>query len=483
MVGVRRRGWWAYGATALLATLFYLTVPPDTFSEVVLPFCIEMSMVGAILVGVRRVPAGDRAPWYLFALGVACTSIAPLASGRGLDWLPTDGPDISDVLFLLFYPALAAGLVLMIRQSQPRVDWAAVVDSLTITAGIGLLAWSYAIAPALRDTTVALPTRLVTVAYPIADLVLLAMTMLLLRSNGSQDRRAPLLVGAAVGGYLAGDWAWVVLPHVHQGWADFWWTARVINVGYCLSLLTLTLAVVWPHVRGDGRGAAAVWQLSRQQLAALTLAMLISPGLLVVQQISGDIVDGYAVAAGSSVMFLLVMARFTQLLKKAERQARMVQELSRRDELTGLPNRRSWSQELPLFLERARTKGTPVLVGMIDLDHFKRFNDTYGHPAGDRLLKEAAAAWSGELRTYDLLARYGGEEFIVLLPGADTEDATAVLERLRAVTPLDQTFSAGLASWDGVESSEELIARADTALYAAKAAGRDRICTAVPAAV
>jgi diguanylate cyclase (GGDEF)-like protein len=79
------------------------------------------------------------------------------------------------------------------------------------------------------------------------------------------------------------------------------------------------------------------------------------------------------------------------------------------------------------------------------------------------------------LRSTDLLCRYGGEEFSVLLPGATTDQASEILDRLRAVTPQEQTFSAGLACWDGQEVSEELVARADRALYAAKAAGRDRV--------
>ena len=136
------------------------------------------------------------------------------------------------------------------------------------------------------------------------------------------------------------------------------------------------------------------------------------------------------------------------------------------DELTGLPNRRAWSAELPIAIERARR------------DHFKRFNDEFGHQAGDRLLKSATAAWSGQLRAVDQLARYGGEEFIALLPRATAELATGVLERLRAVTPAGQTFSAGVATWDGNETSEELIGRADQALYQAKDAGRDRIVVA-----
>ena len=115
---------------------------------------------------------------------------------------------------------------------------------------------------------------------------------------------------------------------------------------------------------------------------------------------------------------------------------------------------------------------------MVDLDHFKRFNDSFGHPAGDRLLKAAAAAWAHQLRAVDLLSRYGGEEFILLLPDAGLTEADEVLGRLREATPLAQTFSGGLALWDGGETSDELIARADAALYAAKRAGRDRVVIA-----
>jgi diguanylate cyclase (GGDEF)-like protein len=119
-----------------------------------------------------------------------------------------------------------------------------------------------------------------------------------------------------------------------------------------------------------------------------------------------------------------------------------------------------------------------LTVAMLDLDHFKRFNDEHGHQAGDRLLRSVTAAWSGKLRTVDQLARYGGEEFIVLLPGAGAELATTVLERLRSATPAGQTFSAGVATWDGTETSEELLARSDEALYRAKRTGRDRTVVA-----
>jgi diguanylate cyclase (GGDEF)-like protein len=152
--------------------------------------------------------------------------------------------------------------------------------------------------------------------------------------------------------------------------------------------------------------------------------------------------------------------------------------LARTDALTGLPNRRAINEDLPRELERARREGRSLCVALLDIDHFKVFNDTHGHPAGDRLLVGAASTWRDALRGgTDLLARYGGEEFLVVLP-ADPADAFATLERLRASMPEAQTASVGLAVWDGVQSADELVARADIALYAAKSAGRDRIAQA-----
>jgi diguanylate cyclase (GGDEF)-like protein len=159
-----------------------------------------------------------------------------------------------------------------------------------------------------------------------------------------------------------------------------------------------------------------------------------------------------------------------------------LQGLARTDPLTGIPNRRVWDEEVPNEIERARRSGSPLCVAMLDLDHFKLFNDHNGHQAGDRVLKEVAAAWRGAVRTTDLLARYGGEEFGLLLPACSVGDAVDVVKRVQAATPAEVTVSIGLASWDFHESAAELVRRADEALYHAKAGGRDRYVTAaVPA--
>lgn len=152
-----------------------------------------------------------------------------------------------------------------------------------------------------------------------------------------------------------------------------------------------------------------------------------------------------------------------------------LEEMARTDALTGLPNRRVVDEELGRELARAARSGQPMCVAMLDLDHFKSYNDTYGHQAGDVALKEAASGWAGELRATDMLGRYGGEEFVVLLPHGSAGEAQEVLARLQKVRPGGLTFSGGLAEWDGSESPAQLLVRADSALYEAKAAGRDTV--------
>lgn len=149
--------------------------------------------------------------------------------------------------------------------------------------------------------------------------------------------------------------------------------------------------------------------------------------------------------------------------------------VTRIDPLTGAANRREWDTSLAREICRAsRTEG-PLCVTLLDLDHFKKYNDEHGHPAGDAFLVEAVSKWGSTLRTCDLLARYGGEEFGVLLPDCSLPDALIVIERLLQLTPGGQTASTGIAAWDGREDARRLVARADTALYQAKAAGRNRV--------
>ena len=152
-----------------------------------------------------------------------------------------------------------------------------------------------------------------------------------------------------------------------------------------------------------------------------------------------------------------------------------LESLARTDPGTGLPNRRAWEAELTREVSRASRTSNPLCVAMLDVDHLKVHNDTYGHQAGDTLLREAGTAWRVALRVTDVVARIGGDEFALLLPDCALAQAGQVLERVIAATPYEQTCSAGLVCWDGSETPDALVGRADAALYHAKQTGRARV--------
>jgi diguanylate cyclase (GGDEF)-like protein len=167
--------------------------------------------------------------------------------------------------------------------------------------------------------------------------------------------------------------------------------------------------------------------------------------------------------------------RLRQEVERRRATEQDLRELCERDPLTGVLNRRAWDQLLASALRRSTR---PLYVALIDLDDFKGYNDLYGHPAGDGLLRRAARAWRAAVRSGDVLARYGGEEFAVLLTGCEADTAIEIAERLRLAAIDERQVSIGMACWDGAESSERLVERADQALYDAKRSGRNRVMIA-----
>jgi diguanylate cyclase len=165
-----------------------------------------------------------------------------------------------------------------------------------------------------------------------------------------------------------------------------------------------------------------------------------------------------------------------------------IEELAELDELTGSFNRRCIMRMLDDGIARAHRIKTPCSIALIDLDWFKRINDTYGHPTGDEVLRTFAITVFANIRPIDRFGRYGGEEFLLVLPDTPDDSAARILDRLRAIiAELDWsafspgmrvTISAGVATLKPDETPEIFLARADSALYAAKARGRNRIASA-----
>ncbi len=176
-----------------------------------------------------------------------------------------------------------------------------------------------------------------------------------------------------------------------------------------------------------------------------------------------------------------LVTRMRQERNLAEERGRIIEELALTDPLTGIDNRRGWERAIQRSVGQARRHSQPLSLAMLDLDHFKMYNDTHGHQAGDDFLRSVALNWGEMIRIEDHIARYGGEEFVLTLPSTDLTGAEVIVERLRGALPdpeeaLDTkiTCSAGIAEWNGSETVRELVARADRALYLAKETGRNR---------
>jgi diguanylate cyclase (GGDEF)-like protein len=288
---------------------------------------------------------------------------------------------------------------------------------------------------------------------------------------------------------LAPDWAYyaagfALITAALAGTVLTPWSALPASARLILPVAYLAGVALLRHSGGGTNTGVAILSLlpifwvalhgTRLELGITVLgvgAFFVVPVLL----IGGESYPASGLRSGARFMLVggLIGETIRQLVAEVRTQAAVGQHEALTDALTATGNRRAWDQWLALATAGERDE--PFAVGVLDLDHFKRFNDMHGHGAGDELLIACAQAWQAELRPGDQLARIGGEEFGVLLPATDLSGATAVVERLRAAMPADHTCSGGVAEWTGIESGHTLLHRADSALYAAKRGGRNRV--------
>jgi diguanylate cyclase (GGDEF)-like protein len=270
----------------------------------------------------------------------------------------------------------------------------------------------------------------------------------------------------------------------------FAWLAPEVAV---LFLCSLFLVFSFASLRATPRQTAALWTLLAIGLAGL-FVMSDKP----VAMPHGSYLDRVA----TMLVFALTIGRcmflgiFSSSMKASLYQSRLklkeayrrIEELAELDELTGAFNRRCIMRLLNEEIARAVRNGSACSVALIDLDHFKRINDGHGHPVGDEVLRTFSVTMFANIRNIDRFGRYGGEEFLLVLPDMPNEGAFRALDRLRAIveeadwsafTPgMMVTISAGVATLRPGESTDSFLTRADRALYAAKAQGRNRIVAA-----
>jgi len=277
-----------------------------------------------------------------------------------------------------------------------------------------------------------------------------------------------------------------------------WVGARITVVSSLWAGLYLWAAIdIWRHVRLGLQQRWGWLYAAPMLLAAAMLAVRSVRGLVSPDTVIYEVEQNTLLSVGSSLTGL-VAALLLQMMLVSLVVSRLVgrlERLSRHDHLTGLLNRRAMGELLAQEEQRVRRlagRGSGQVAGkmallMIDVDHFKRLNDSHGHAAGDRALQHLATVMGANLRDIDHLARWGGEEFLALLPATSGAEALVLAQHLcdrvrdlplaSDVGRLPLTASIGLADWQGPNDSLiALLARADSALYAAKHGGRDQVC-------
>ena len=353
---------------------------------------------------------------------------------------------------------------------------------------IGLVLWAALMLAFVVPDYLALgaaPNFWILAAYRVAFSLLLLAAVEALKRRPALALHGYLLMGLALIGYAFFFLLYELRPDI-----------RAFNTGVIMVLqvmlflfVPVRVALAVPVALFGALGATlSVWMTTSDvSIKAGTAFLVTLPAVL-----------GYVAALRQQAIerheFLLrrqLLDANQELQNEVARRVALQYELERQastDLLTGLPNRRALAERFAAESARAQRRSEPLSLAMFDLDHFKRVNDTYGHAGGDAVLRGVGELCIRSFRGVDVAARVGGEEFAVLLPGADAQQAGAVMQRFTALlaaapaTIGDQsvlvTSTVGVAQRQPGEDLDALMARADTALYAGKQAGRNRVVLA-----
>ena len=465
-------------AAPVVIAAYYALVRLDIWPGTQVALYVTANTVSALccLYAARRHPALRRVSLFLAASGVASVIADVTFYRQALVYDDVPYPGAADLFYLVAYPLMATGLLLIIRRRTPGWDGASAIDAAIVAVGAGYLVYEFIIAPTWSVSERDL-AGFVSVAYPVGDLMLIAVGARLMLGAGPRSVSLRL-----IGGYL-GLTLYADTVYSVQSLNGTYQVANYLDALWITSGFLFAAAMLHPAAPKMASESSAVTpDATTGRLIVLALASMVAPTSMLVQVAKGTNPQVVAAAAVCNVLFLLVLVRMTGLVR-AQRLAAIT------DGLTGLRSRRYFEEALGNESARADRYGQPLSMLLLDIDHFKKVNDTFGHNGGDRVLVEVTHRVQELVRPGDVVARYGGEEFAVLLPSTGPEQALEIAERVRrgvSAAPIAVaegrlsrvTVSIGMAGMPGAGSTEELVLAADRALYAAKNAGRNQVAAA-----
>jgi diguanylate cyclase (GGDEF)-like protein/PAS domain S-box-containing protein len=303
--------WKWYLALACLLAVAYFVLPTVPAKLIVWP-ALGWSSVAAIALGVRLHRPGAPMAWYLVLAGVA-TFIAgdDLYSFRSyVQHMEVPFPSFVDLLYLAVYPFLTVGLVLLIRKRTPGRDCASVLDAAIITCGLGLLSWVVLIMPYVRSQDMSLPERLTSIAYPLADVALLAIAVRLAVGSGRRPLAFWLLAGSIVP-LLGAD-----ALYGYMNLAGTWYEHNPIDIGWVAFYVGWGAAALHPSMRQLSLRAQSAPRPSGRRLVIVGSAALIPLAVLYVEQSLGTAIDAVAITITGTILILLVLSRTAGLVRE-----------------------------------------------------------------------------------------------------------------------------------------------------------------------
>jgi diguanylate cyclase (GGDEF)-like protein len=488
---------WRYhlgGGCVLALAYVYLPYPALRVGSLAV---LCLATIAATLVSIRLWRPSRPRVFQLFAIGEAVGFIAG-SLGSSAAVTRAGGSVAAAALTMVAYLIGIVGYAMLIRSRSPGRDRASLIDATVISTGVGMLAWVFLASPYSADASLPLIERILSMLYVVLDVLVLALVIRLAIGGGDRSRA-----------YLLMTTGWLVLVTADAGRAllvllGTYDPASPVEAGWLVAYALWGAAVLDPSVATlTDPVPAPRTGLTQGRLACLAGASLMAPAILAVQALRDQRLDIPVIVAGCALLFLLVLIRMADLVRENEATVRELRgtegvlraSLSERDtlaaqlehqafhdSLTDLANRALFNDRVRHALARARRDGGCLAVLFVDLDDFKVVNDSLGHGAGDRLLREVAARLRSCLREHDTVGRLGGDEFAIL--AEDTDLATARLLAERVITTLGAPFplvggqvtiraSVGIAVDERLALDEaQLLRNADIAMYAAKSRGK-----------
>lgn len=479
-MGGTRTGWtWrAFAGGGLLLSVLYFAAPVGPVVEAAMFTLLSFSVVVAFGAGIARHRPRAASPWILlgvgqllFVVGDTLFNVYELAPGGEVPF-----PSVADGFYLAAYPFLAAALLLLLRSRSPGEERSSFFDAAIFAVSAGMIGWVFLMAPYASDRTLTLPEQLISIAYPLMDVLLVGIALRLLVAGGGRSRPFRLLMTGLLG-LLVADilYGFGVIAGTYESGA-------ALDAGWLLQYVTWGAAALHPSMRHlfDVVPYRAP-RFRRGRLALLGLAGLMAPGTLALQEARGEPAEVATLVGGAAIVFLLVLGQVAVLIRRLT--------TARRDPLTGLHQREALTDGLRAATAAAR-RGQPSALLYLDVHRFNALNEALGRSAGDRALAAVARVLEGSVRPEDLVVRVGGDEFTVLAGSVTEAEATGMAQRIRAAAgalrfgdgarTVDIALSIGVAPIDEPMTPDEALLRGIAAYNVARGLGRHRVASFRP---